>query len=105
MGWYLRKRYHRVLYIYRFRENEENRKYEFCLINYAKITRRIEVTKFSTLVLRKFATLEDEINFGNSVTLLLFSNGTDLKFAALKRVHGLFEKLLFRALRDKGKIE
>ena len=25
-----------------------------------------KLTKFSTLVLRKFATLEDEINFGNS---------------------------------------
>ena len=32
MGCYLRKKYQRVLYIYRFRENEEKRKYEFCLI-------------------------------------------------------------------------
>ena len=64
-----------------------------------------KLTKFSTLVLRKFATLEDEINLDNSVTLLLCGNGTVLKFGALKRVHGLFEELSFRALRDKGKIE
>ena len=64
-----------------------------------------KLTKFSTLVLRKFATLEGEINLGNSVTLLLCSNGTVLKFGALKRVHGLFEKLSFRALHDKRKIE
>ena len=41
MGCYLRKKYQRVLHIYRFRENEEKRKYEFCLINYAKITSKI----------------------------------------------------------------
>ena len=99
MGCYLRKKYQRVLYIYRFRENEEKRNYEFCLINYAKITRKIDQ------VLRKFATLEDEINFANSVTILLCSIGTFLKFGALKRVHGLFEKLSFRALRNKVKIE
>ena len=64
-----------------------------------------KLTKFSTLVLKKFATLEDEINFGNSVTLLLCSIGTVLKFGALKRVHGLFEKLSFRALGDEVKIE
>ena len=64
-----------------------------------------KLTKFSTLVLRKFATLEDEINLDNSVTRLLCSNGTVMKFGGLKRVHGLFEKLSFRALRDKGKIE
>ena len=64
-----------------------------------------KLTKFSTLVLRKFATLENEINFGNSVTLLLCSNGTVFKFKGLKRVHGLFEKLSFRGLHDKVKIE
>ena len=64
-----------------------------------------KLTKFSTLVLRKVATLENEINFGIIVTLLLCSNGTVLKFKALKRVHGLFEKLSFRALHDKVKIE
>ena len=64
-----------------------------------------KLTKFSTLVLKKFATIEDGINFGNSVTLLLRSTRTVLKFGALKRVHGLFEKLSFRALRDKWKIE
>ena len=64
-----------------------------------------KLTKFSILVLRKFATLEDEINLGASVTLLLFSNGAVFKFGALKRVHGLFEKLSFRALGDKVKIE
>ena len=64
-----------------------------------------KLTKFSTLVLRKFATLESKINLGNSVTLLLCSNETVMKFGALKRVHDLFEKLSFRAVRDKGKIE
>ena len=54
-----------------------------------------KLTKFSTLVLRIFATLEDEINLGNSVTVQLCSNGTVLKFGTLKRVHGLFEKLSF----------
>ena len=34
-----------------------------------------KLAKFSTLVLRKFATLENEINFGNSVTLLLLALG------------------------------
>ena len=87
------------MYIYSFRENEGKRKYEFCLINYAKLT------KFSTFVLRKFATLENEINSGKSVTLLVCNNGTVLKFGALKRAHGLFEQLSFRALCDKAKIE
>ena len=50
-----------------------------------------KLTKFSTLVLRKFATLEDEINLGKNVTLLVCNNGTVLKFGALKRAHGLFE--------------
>ena len=63
-----------------------------------------KLTKFSTLVLRKFATLEDKINLGNSVTLLLCSIGTVLKFGVLKQVHGLFETLSFRALCDKVKI-
>ena len=67
MGCYLRKKYQRALYIYRFRENEEKRKYEFCLINYAKITNKIG--QVLQLVLRKYATLADEINFANSVTL------------------------------------
>ena len=43
-----------------------------------------KLTKFSTLVLRKFATLEDEINLGKSVTLLVCNNRTVLKFGALK---------------------
>ena len=64
-----------------------------------------KLTKFSTFVLRKFTRLEDEMNFGNSITLLLCRVGTVLKFGALRRVHGLFEKLSFRALRDKVKIE
>ena len=64
-----------------------------------------KLTKFSTFVLRKVATLEDEINFGNSITLLLCRVGTVLKFGAPRRVHGLFEKLSFRALRDKVKID
>ena len=64
-----------------------------------------KLTKFSTLVLRKVATLENEINFGNSAALLLCGIATVLKFGALKRVHGLFEKLSFRALHDKVKIE
>ena len=64
-----------------------------------------KLPKFSTLVLRKFVTLEDEINLSNSSTLLLFSMWTVLKFGALKRVHGLSEKLSFRALRDKVNIE
>ena len=47
-----------------------------------------KLTKFSMLVLRKFATLEDEINLGKSVTLLVCNNRTVLKFGALKRAHG-----------------
>ena len=66
---------------------------------------KAKLTKFSTLVLRKFATLEDEINLGKSVTLLVCNNRTVLKFGALKRAHGLFEQLSFRALRDQAKIE
>ena len=64
-----------------------------------------KLTKFSTLVLRKFATLEDKINLDNSVSLLRCCIGTVLKFEALKQVHGLFEKLSFRALRDKVKTD
>ena len=64
-----------------------------------------KVTKFSTLVLRKFATLKNEINSGKRVTLLVCNNGTVLKFGERKRAHGLFEQLSFRALRDKAKIE
>ena len=63
-----------------------------------------KLTKFSTLVLRKFATLEYETNAGKSVTLLVCNSGTVLKFGLLKRAHGLFEQLPFRALRDKAKI-
>ena len=64
-----------------------------------------KLTKFSTLVLRKFATLEDKIHLGKNVTLLVCNNATALKFGALKRAHGLFEQLSFRALRNKAKIE
>ena len=103
MGYYLEKKYWNVLYIYSFRENEGKRKCEFCLINYAKL--QAKLTKFSTLVLRQFATLEDEINLGKSVTLLVCNNRTVLKLGALKRARGLFEQLSFRALRDKAKIE
>ena len=49
MGCYLRKKYQRVLYIYRFRENEEKRKYEFCLINYAKITSKIDQVLYACI--------------------------------------------------------
>ena len=64
-----------------------------------------KLTKFSTLVLRKFATPENEINLGKNVTLLVLNNGTVLKFGALKRAHGLFEQLSFRALHDNAKNE
>ena len=64
-----------------------------------------KLTKFSTLALRKFATLEDEINLAKYVTLLVCNNATVLKFRALKRAHGLFEQLSFRSLRNKVKIE
>ena len=64
-----------------------------------------KLTKFSTLVLRKFATLEDKINLGKNVTLLVCNNATVLKFGALKRAHGLFEQVSFRALCNKAKIE
>ena len=50
MGCYLRNKYQRVLYIYRFRENEEKRKYEFCLINYAKITSKIDQVLYSCIL-------------------------------------------------------
>ena len=43
-------------------------------------TLQAKLTKFSTLVLKKFATLEDEINLGKNVTLLVCNNGTVLKF-------------------------
>ena len=49
MGYYLEKKYWNVLYIYSFRENEGKRKYEFCLINYAKITSKIDQVLYACI--------------------------------------------------------
>ena len=49
MGYYLEKKYWNVLYIYSFRENEGKRKYEFYLINYAKITSKIDQVLYACI--------------------------------------------------------
>ena len=49
MGYYIEKKYWNVLYVYSFRENEGKRKYEFCLINYAKITSKSDQVLYACI--------------------------------------------------------
>ena len=49
MGYFLEKKYWNVLYVYSFRENEGKRNYEFCLMNNAKITSKIDQVLYACI--------------------------------------------------------